>query len=337
MSKGILLLNIGSPDSPSVADVRAYLKQFLMDPYVLDIPYLLRWVLVNLVILRKRPSKSAHAYQEIWWEEGSPLLVIHDRIAKKLAAITGLPVENGMAYGKPSIKSGLESLVTQGVTDITVMPMFPQYAMATTEGLVANAQRLLTGFPGVKATFLHAFYNNPAYQSVLYDSMAPYIEKMDADSHLLLSFHGLPERHLKKSDPTGSHCLKVGNCCQVDSAAHATCYRHQCFVTTADIIKKSGLDTGQYTVAFQSRLGRDEWLKPYTSEKVIDLATQGVKHLYVACPAFVADCLETLEEIGIGIRDDFLAAGGTDFTLIPCLNDDDRFIDVLRRLGCGRE
>lgn len=334
MSQGILLLNIGSPNSPSVKDVRAYLKQFLMDPYVLDLPLPFRWALVNLLILPTRPKKSAEAYSEIWWEDGSPLLVIHDRIAKKLAELTGIPVANGMAYGSPSIKAGIQTLVDNGVTDVKVIPMFPQFAMATTEGLVANTKRILnTHFSSLNATFINAFYQDHHYQTALYESMASTIQKMDADSHLLFSFHGLPERHLKKTDPTGAHCLKVENCCEVGSEAHQTCYRHQCVVTTNEIVRRAGLKEDQYTMAFQSRLGRDEWLKPYTSKVVLDLAKNGVKHLVVACPAFVADCLETLEEIGIGIKEDFLEAGGETFTLIPCLNDDDGFVSVLKTLS----
>jgi ferrochelatase len=326
--KAVLLVNLGSPDSPSVPDVRRYLGEFLMDKYVIDVPFLLRKLIVGGFILPFRPKRSAEAYRAIWWKEGSPLVVISRTVHKLLAERLDVPVELAMRYGNPSIPAGIERLQSQGVKDVFVVPLYPHYAMSTVTTVVEaveDAVRRLGANMNLK--ILEPFYNESRYIDALVESARPYTtEEFD---HLLVSYHGLPERHLRKTDPTGKHCLSVDNCCNTSSDAHAVCYRHQVIRTTEAFTEKLGIPADKVTLSFQSRLGKDAWLKPFTVEEAQRLASQGVKRLLVMCPAFVSDCLETLEEIGIGIRDDFLAAGGESFQLIPCLNDNARWIEVL--------
>lgn len=314
------MVNLGSPDSTEVSDVRKYLRQFLMDARVLDAPYPIRKMIVELFILPFRPKNSAHAYQQIWWEEGSPLIVISERLQEALQERLDMPVELGMRYGNPSVENGIHCLLNVGVKEIFLVPLYPHYAMATYETVVVEAQRVLKKLKaGVKLTTQPPFYDDPGYIHTLGESARQYLEQ-DYD-HLLFSYHGIPERHCKKTDPTGKHCLKVENCCQVPSPAHATCYRHQVFRSTEEFVKLAGIPEGKYSVAFQSRLGMDSWLKPFTAEELERLGKSGAKKLLVICPAFVSDCLETLEEIGLRGKETFLEAGGEEFTLIPCLND----------------
>ncbi|MBT5856217.1 ferrochelatase [bacterium] len=322
---GLLLLNVGSPDNPSESAIRRYLKQFLMDPYVLDIPWALRWLLVNGVILRNRPKHSAEAYASIWTEQGSPLITISQDFATALRSQLNCPVEIGMAYGSPSVSDGVTRLKTAGADHITVLPMFPHYAMSTTEGLVACFKKVIKKNP-TPYSVISPFYNHPDYIQVLAKSIK---SRLTPDTHLLFSYHGLPERHLKKTDPTGSHCLSNSSCCNSPSEAHSTCYRHQVMTTTRLVIDALGLSSDQYTVSFQSRLGKDPWLQPYTDQTLKNLPMQGINKLAVVCPAFVADCLETLEEIGIAGKKTFMDAGGESFELIPCLNDAPDWVDCV--------
>lgn len=312
MKRGFLLMNTGSPDSTTVADVRRYLGEFLMDPYVIDLPFPLRYALVHWAILPKRPAQSAEAYKEIWTENGSPLIHYCRQLANGLADRTDEPIELVMAYGNPSVPDGVEKLLKQGVDEIALLPMFPHYAMATTGGCTALVKKKIRG----RATLRVAppFYLEPTYIQPLADSLK------NVGEHILFSYHGLPERHIKKTDPTGSHCLASPDCCEKESPAHATCYRHQCLETTK-AIAAAGIPKERYTVAFQSRLGRDKWLEPATDKMLAELPRKGIKQLAVICPAFFCDCLETLEEIEIRGKQTFLAAGGESFRMIPCLND----------------
>lgn len=326
MSKGILLVNLGSPDSTSVKDVKKYLDEFLMDKRVIDMPYLLRAFLVKGVILRKRPAKSAEAYKRIWWDEGSPLIVITKRLQEKLQKQVSVPVEIAMRYGNPSIKSGIEALHKKGVNHILMIPMYPQFAMATTETISVLAEKIRKKkYPNMQIDEIPAFYNREDYIQVLANSIK---EKHDKD-YLLFSYHGVPERHIFKSDVTQSHCKLNAECCTTKSEAHRYCYRHQCLETSRLVAKKLGLKEGEYGTSFQSRLGKDPWLQPYTDATIEELAHNGVENLSVVTPAFVADCLETLEEIGLEGRDEFLEAGGKSFQLIPCLNDRDDWAGVI--------
>lgn len=328
MSKGVLLVNLGSPDSPSVRDVRRYLREFLMDPRVLDINGLLRFAIVHFAILPSRPKQSAHAYQSVWAPDGSPLIAISRRVCDKLRARVDLPVELAMRYQNPSISSAVRSLAQRGVTELLLIPLFPHYAMSSFETAVERVKEVTAReAPGMKVVIQPPFYDEPKYISALVASAQPFLDR--GYDHLLFSFHGLPERQLRKTDPTGAHCLATPSCCQQPSPAHATCYRAQCFKTVAGFVKQAGIPAAKYSVAFQSRLGRDPWLKPYTDYELVRFAAEGTKKLLVICPAFVSDCLETLEEIGIRGRETFLKAGGTDFELIPCLNEHPLWLDTL--------
>lgn len=331
MKKGVLLVNLGSPDSPSVPDVRRYLREFLMDSRVIDVAWPVRFCIVHFAILPSRPKESAHAYQSIWTTEGSPLVVTSRNVRKQLQARVDVPVELAMRYQNPSIPFALEQLAAKGVDDLLVVPLFPHYAMSSFETAVVRVQEVAARVaPGMRVEIKKAYYDEPDYIAGLQAAAEPYLAK--PFDHLLFSFHGVPERHIRKSDPTGCHCLKTANCCEVESPAHEFCYRAQCFKTVAAFAKKAGLSKEKYSVAFQSRLGRDPWLSPYTDKELERLAGQGVGRLLVICPAFVSDCLETIEEIGIRGRETFVNAGGREFTMIPCLNEHPRWIEALEKM-----
>ena len=326
-SRGVLLVNLGSPQSTSVADVKRYLNQFLMDPYVVDLPWPARRLLVSLILLL-RPKKSAEAYASIWWDEGSPLIVISRRVQQAVQARVDMPVELAMRYAEPSIERGILALVAKGVKEILFMPQYPQHADSTITTSIKEAERVIREHKlTVKLTLVPAFYQRKEYLDALVASAQPYFEQ--PFDHVLMSYHGLPERHLKKADPTGSHCLQYPDCCERPSPAHATCYRAQCTAVSKVFAERMGLRDEQWSQAFQSRLGKDKWIEPYTDARVDELAAQGVKRLLVMCPAFVADCIETLEEIGDQVREQFIAAGGEELVLIPCLNDHPQWIDAL--------
>ncbi|MCL7461766.1 ferrochelatase [Pseudomonas sp. NW5] len=334
----LLLVNLGSPASTSVPDVRRYLNQFLMDPYVIDVPWPLRRLIVSLILLT-RPAKSAEAYRSIWWEEGSPLIVLSRRLQAKVAeAWSEGPVELAMRYGEPSIETMLRRLAEKGVKRVTLVPLYPQFADSTVTTVIEEARRVMKVHRHpFSVEVLPPFYDQPEYLRALADSVRPYLAQ--GFDHLLLSYHGLPERHLHKSDPTGSHCLKGDDCCQrATGAVLASCYRAQCVHTSQGLIGELGLAPEQWSVAFQSRLGKAKWIEPYTDATIEALAHQGVKKLLVMCPAFVADCIETLEEIGDEGREEFRAAGGDDLVLVPCLNDQPQWVEALvalcRRMPC---
>jgi ferrochelatase len=326
--KGILLMNLGSPDSPAVPDVRRYLREFLMDGRVLDAPWPIRWCVVNLAILPKRPAESAHAYQTVWTPEGSPLVVSSRRQQAALAKELGVPVELAMRYQNPSVAAALDGLAKAGVGQVHLIPLFPHYAMSSYETAVEHVRsEVKRHHPGMKLTVEPPFYEQTDYIAALVESARP---QLGGDwDHLLFSFHGVPERHLRKSDPTGAHCLRAPDCCQTASPAHERCYRHQCLRTMEAFVAAAGTPREKTSFAFQSRLGRDPWLKPYTDVELTRLAEGGVKRLTVICPAFVSDCLETIEEIGMRGRETFLEAGGESFDLIPCLNEHPRWIEAL--------
>ncbi len=332
MSKGVLLVNLGSPDSPSVGDVRRYLAEFLMDGRVLDVAWPLRAFIVYGCILPFRPRQSAEAYHKIWTAAGSPLIVISKRVQAELQKRVQVPVELAMRYQSPSIAGAVQNLLRRGVTELLLLPLFPHYAMSSYETAFERVKDVLANLaPRISLEVQPPFFDAPDYISALAGSAADYL-KRDYD-HLLFSFHGLPERQIKKSDPTGGHCLTVKDCCAVASPAHATCYRAQCLKTAAAFAAKAGLPPGKHSVAFQSRLGRHPWLKPYTDHELARLGSSGVKRLLVICPAFVSDCLETLEEIGLRGRDAFLQEGGQELTLIPCLNDHPLWLEALQKMA----
>lgn len=331
MSKGVLLVNLGSPDSTDPNDVKRYLDEFLMDERVIDVPYWARSLIVRGIILNTRPKKSAAAYEKIWWEEGSPLIVLSEQLQEKVDALTAVPIALAMRYGKPSIMSGLQELHDQGVDEVLLFPLYPQFAMATTETILVLAEELRKKhFPQMSFTSVPAFYNHPDYIRVLATSIAESLEGVDYE-HLLFSYHGVPKRHIYKRDITKSHCKVDGSCCQTPSAAHKFCYRHQCYETTRLVADYLGLDDNRYSVSFQSRLGFDPWLQPYTDRTIERFGLAGKKKLAVVTPAFVSDCLETLEEIAMEGKEIFQEAGGEEFTVIPCLNVRQDWVSVLAR------
>lgn len=330
--QALLLVNLGSPASPEVTDVRRYLNQFLMDPYVIDLPWPLRRLLVTLILLT-RPKASAHAYASIWWPEGSPLAVLSQRLQRAVQSHWEQgPVFLAMRYGEPSIAQKLQQIAQQGISQVVIAPLYPQFADSTTTTVLTEVQRVLVQHRlPLSISTLPAFYNQPAYLDALATQVQPYLEQ--GFDHLLMSYHGLPERHIHKADPSGKHCLTNTDCCQqAQGAVLAQCYRAQCYRTSQGLAQRLELMPERWSVSFQSRLGRAKWIAPYTEERLQALAAQGVKKLLVICPAFVSDCLETLEEIGVRAREQFLAAGGEDLQLIPCLNDHPQWAMALAQL-----
>jgi ferrochelatase len=330
MSKAVLLVNLGSPDSPSVPDVRRYLNEFLMDSRVIDVAWPVRRFVVGLILIN-RPKESGHAYELIWTKDGSPLVVTSKRVQAALQKRVNVPIELAMRYQKPSIEAAVKKLAEQGADDVLLIPLFPHYAMSSYETAVVRVREVAARLaPRMSVTVQPPYYDAPDYIAALVASATDFL-KQDYD-HLLFSFHGIPERHLRKSDPTGCHCLAQENCCEVASPAHSTCYRAQCFRTAAAFVAQAGVSAGKFSISFQSRLGKDPWLKPYTDFELPRLAKAGKKKMLVICPAFVADCLETIEEIRIRGKASFLAAGGREFEQIPCLNEHPRWIEVLERM-----
>lgn len=318
---GVILMNLGSPDSTEVKDVRSYLNEFLMDKRVIDYPYLLRLLLVKGIITRFRAPRSAEAYKSVWTPEGSPLIVLTKQLQAAVQNGTTLPIEIGMRYGNPSPKAAFDKLQKNfpGLKEVLLVPLYPHYAMSSYETAVAYAEEIYRkgNYPFTIAN-IKPFYNDEQYIDALSESIRPYLNQ-DYDQ-LLFSYHGLPQRHMTKADITGQHCMKVEDCCHVPSVAHKTCYRHQCFTTMELVIKKLNIPKEKTALSFQSRLGREEWLKPYTAIRLTELPKEGIKKLLVVCPAFVSDCLETLEEMAVEGKEIFLHNGGEEFTLIPCMN-----------------
>ncbi len=330
--KGVLLVNLGSPDSTDTNDVRDYLDEFLMDERVIDLPKWFRTFLVKGIILKTRPKKSAKAYRKIWWKEGSPLIVLSEHLQDKVQKKVSVSVALAMRYGNPSIKKGLEDLKAQGVNEVLLVPLYPQFAMATTETILVLAEQLQkVHFPEMELTALPPFYNHPDYIRVLANSIQEELQGKNWE-HLLFSYHGVPERHIRKSDVTKSHCKMDGKCCFTDSPAHAYCYRHQCEMTTQKVADYLELKEGSYSSSFQSRVSiLGSWLKPYTDKTVEEFAKKGTQELAIATPAFVSDCLETLEEIGMEAAEDFEDNGGKKLHVIPCINDREDWVNVLSR------
>jgi len=319
--KGILLMNLGSPDSTEVKDVRRYLNEFLMDERVIDMPFLSRFLLVKGIITPFRAPKSAEAYRTIWQKEGSPLIILTKQLQAALQQQVDLPVEIAMRYGNPTVKHAFDALLKKEpqLEEVIAVPLYPHYAMSSYETAVESAKEVhaKNKYP-FKLKFIKPYYNEPNYIEALAENMKPYLQK--EYDHILFSYHGIPERHLIKADPTGCHCLKSENCCNTPSAAHATCYRHQCYTTTQLVTEKLGIPKEKFSISFQSRLGRDPWLKPYTDFRLTDMPKEGIKKLLILCPAFVSDCLETLEEIEERGKETFMEAGGESYKMIPCLN-----------------
>jgi ferrochelatase len=328
----VLLLNLGSPDSTSVPDVKRYLREFLGDERVIDKPDIgvLRKLLVNGIIIPARARKSAHAYESIWTAEGSPLIATSRHTQAKLQARATLPVELAMNYGNPSIPDALQRLAAQGVTRLLLFPQYPHYAMSSWETVVAKVHREAARLaPGMKIECVLPYFADPDYIEALVASARPYLSQ--PHDHLLFSYHSIPVRHLTKADTSRAHCQIVADCCNSCSPAHATCYKAQVTRTTHEFVRAAGLNPQQWSISFQSRIAGEPWLTPYTDHLLEELPRQGKKRLLVITPAFVTDCLETLEEIRVEGAGQFKEAGGVEFTHIPCLNDQPVWIGFLER------
>ncbi len=316
------MINLGSPDSTSIPDVKRYLDEFLMDKRVIGKSYWFRWFLVKIIILNTRPRKSAKAYKKIWWKEGSPLIVLSKRLFNKVKKLVKIPVALAMRYGSMSIINGLKELHEIGVNEVIVLPLYPHYAMSSYETVVEKVKKeVRLKFPSIKLKIIDPFYNNKSYIKLLSNKIKETLKKVKYD-HILFSYHGIPVSHLKISDTTNKHCYKVKDCCSVKSDAHKTCYKHQVLETTELVVKELKIDKSKYSNAFQSRLPNEAWLKPYTDSELVRLAKNGIKNLVIVTPAFVTDCLETLEEIAMEGKEEFLDSGGKNYYYVPCLNDD---------------
>jgi ferrochelatase len=327
----LLLLNLGTPASPGTADVRAYLRELLSDPRVIDIHPLKRWLLLNLIILRFRPRQSAEAYAKIWTDRGSPLLCHSRDLVEKvrLRLGEGVSVSLGMRYGRPSIASALEKLPSDGVQRVVVFPMYPQFSSAATSSSIEKVSECASALRNVPS--LHVvppFYDHPAFIEASATVARPHVARPDVEK-VFFSFHGLPERHVRKGDATGSHCLQRDDCCDRIVDANRDCYRAQCFATARLLADRLAIPQEKRIVCFQSRLGREPWIRPYTDELIEAEARGGTKRAVILSPAFVTDCLETLEELGMRAVDAWKAAGGESMELVPCLNARDEWADAL--------
>ena len=324
-------MNLGSPDSTEVKDVRRYLTEFLMDGRVIDYPYLLRSLLVKGIIVPFRAPKSAEAYSTIWTKDGSPLIVLTQQLQAALQEKVEVPVEIAMRYGNPTPDAAFDRLMERnpGLDEVIAVPLYPHYAMASYETAVEYAREvhIQKKYP-FKLSFIKPFYDDPDYIQALAESIRPFLEQ--SYDHILFSYHGIPARHLLKTDPTGTHCMKVNDCCNVSSDAHKVCYRHQCFVTTHLVTKALQIPENKYSISFQSRLGKG-WLQPFTDKRLEEMPKEGIKKLLILCPAFISDCLETLEEIEERGKETFLEAGGESYTMIPCLNVHPLWVNLLEK------
>ena len=322
---GILLNNIGSPSSVSPEDVGEYLKEFLMDKYIIELPFLLRYILVHWIIVPRRKFSSALKYKKIWGVKKSPLIEISEEFGQKLQNELGdqYLVCLGMVNGKPSIESALKTMQDNGVKKIIFVPLYPQYARATSYAAEEKTRNLVRKIfqKDISFSVMKPFYNTKAF-------LTGSAEKLKQDwqsgkwQHLLFSFHGLPESQIKRN----SGCLESSTCCERVQACEMNCYRAQSLKSAELIAKEAGLTKDQYTICFQSRLGRAKWIGPATTDVAKNLATSGCKNLLVQTPSFVADCLETLEEIGLELKEDFIQEGGEELKLVPCLNQDSSWV-----------
>ena len=328
--RGILLINLGSPKKLDLNSVKSYLKEFLSDDLVIDLPKTIQKLLVNLIILPVRSKNTLEAYSSIWTKEGSPLIVNTKSIADALADESQIPVSFAMRYQEPSISKAIEELCNQGCNDIKVLPLYPHYAMATSLTTINEVKDIAAReYPDIEVSFINSFHDGDGYIDSLADKISQYFT--DEFDYLLFSYHGIPERHIRKTDPTQSHCLQNSNCCSIDSSAKPFCYKAQVLETSRLCAEKLKLDNSRWGVSFQSRIGPG-WLKPFSDITLKELPKKGKKKIAVVCPSFVADNLETLEEMEIRGKKTFMDAGGSDFTYIPCLNSDESWISYLSKL-----
>ncbi|HYM92905.1 MAG TPA: ferrochelatase [Chitinophagaceae bacterium] len=330
MKRGIILMNLGSPDSTEVRDVRRYLNEFLMDGRVIDYPYLFRLMLVKGIIVPFRAAKSAEAYRSIWTKEGSPLINFTRETQKALQQKLTESVEVAMRYGNPSMAEAFDKLQQKnpGIEEAVLIPLYPHYAMSSYETAVEHAKKIYRQKKySFRLVFIKPFYDEPGYVNALTENIRPFLQQ--EYDHILFSYHGVPQRHIFKGDIAGNHCLKVENCCAVDSLSNQQCYRHQCLKTMNLVTGKLDLPANKFSYSFQSRLGKG-WLEPFTDIRLEEMPKEGIKKLLIVCPAFVSDCLETLEEIAERGKETFLHAGGESFTMIPCLNVHPLWVETIK-------
>ncbi|HVE81779.1 MAG TPA: ferrochelatase [Myxococcales bacterium] len=333
--RGLLLVNLGTPEDPTTPAVRRYLREFLSDPRVLDLSPLGRWLLLNLVILPIRPARSAEAYRKVWTKGGSPLLVHSRRLAEAVAdAVVGdFVVSLAMRYGRPSIPEGLEALRRAKVESVTVLPLYPQEAASSTSSTLARVYQLAAeGWDAVPLRVVPPFFDSRGFLDAFAEVGRPVLAESRPE-HVLFSFHGLPERHVRRTAGEPSPCRFDQGCCARLGPDNARCYRAQCFHTARELAGRLGLPEGGFSVAFQSRLGRTPWIQPFTDRLLVELPARGVKRVAVMVPSFVADCLETLEEIGLRGAESFRAAGGEQLTLVPSLNAHPAWVAEVVRLA----
>ena len=331
--KGVLLVNLGTPDSPSVPDVRKYLREFLMDKRVIDIPFLLRWMLVNLIIAPFRAPKSAKVYQQLWEDRGSPLMFHGVDLKEKLSKVLDkdVKVAFGMRYQNPSIKSALQELIDQQVSKIIVVPLFPQYASATTGSVMEQVMDDLKGDLVIpEIDFISQYPDDLGMIETFAQLGEAYMKTMEYD-HFIFSYHGLPERQIRKSSTDG-YCQLSDKCCSSYHSKNRFCYRAQCFLTSRKLAERLGLDEKKYSVFFQSRLGKDPWIQPYAEDEIKRLAKEGKKKILIFCPSFTADCLETTVEVGDEFKELFLEHGGEEWQLVESLNSNQIWVESIKSM-----
>jgi ferrochelatase len=330
---GVLLVNLGTPDSPSVPDVRKYLFQFLNDPRVIDINPLARLLLVNLIIVPFRAPKSAKIYKELWEEKGSPLLYNGVALTELVQNSLGpeYKVVLGMRYQSPSLEGAVKSLLNKDLKKIIVLPLFPQYASASTGSVHQEMMRLIHKEEIIpQVNFISNYFDHPLFIKSFSELAKKHLEK-DTYDQVLFTYHGLPERQIKKGDCTGT-CLVQENCCETMHESKRFCYRAQCFETTRLIVKELGLKEGTYMTSFQSRLGRDPWIKPYSDYVIADLPKHGKKKVLALVPSFVSDCLETTIEVGEEYRELFMKNGGEKWQMVESLNLSTIWVETIKDL-----
>ena len=330
-NEGVLLINLGSPKELSKKSVRQYLRVFLSDDNVVDLPKFFQQFILRLFILPFRPKNTLEAYEKIWTKEGSPIIISTESIANKLTEKTGWNVEYAMRYEEPSIEKALHKFKKNEINKIYVISLYPHNAMATTVTTELETRNVAMNISNdFELIFTKPFFDNEEYINAMVNSIRPYVENKSYDK-IIFSYHGIPKRQAKKTDETGEHCFSTSNCCEVENDGSKDCYRSHTRIASDLTAKKLGLEDDQWEIAYQSRIGPG-WLTPFTDKRLAKLPEEGIDNIAILCPSFISDCLETLEEIDIRGRETFLKAGGKKMTYIPCLNDSEDTINLLENL-----
>ena len=330
-NEGVLLINLGSPKELSKKSVRQYLRVFLSDDNVVDLPKFFQQFILRLFILPFRPKNTLEAYEKIWTKEGSPLIISTESIANKLTEKTGWNVEYAMRYEEPSIEKALHKFKKKEINKIYVISLYPHNAMATTVTTELETRNVAMNVSNdFELIFTKPFFDNEEYINAMVNSIRPYVENKSYDK-IIFSYHGIPKRQAKKTDETGEHCFSTSNCCEIENDGSKDCYRSHTRIASDLTAKKLGLKDDQWEIAYQSRIGPG-WLTPFTDKRLAKLPEEGIDNIAILCPSFISDCLETLEEIDIRGRETFLKAGGKNMTYIPCLNDSEDTINLLENL-----